>query len=264
MLKNINAIATIFLLFYNCCSVCAHSSFELHKKDFYSVLSFNEDKQLTDWMKLISSKLIDNHKGEPRNEYNGLCFYDYLKQQYPPFKCKHRLLFHWGYNARPWSEDLDRKMEQCKFDPATIKSFQQTLIKEQKYRNGKANVATEALLGFSSSGKDASYANAFVSLVYDIHIIGDYTPDNKDMDGVAPLTSAVGDIINSLRRIDSECSKELIKEILVASKRTDIGVQQRAEFILTTLTKGFKKFILKADNGNLAKRLAKRGFTFQQ
>lgn len=245
-------------------NIFAHGSFEQHKDDFYAVLAFEVNPEVTKWMRLISSKLMDNHKGAVREEYDGLTFYDYLKSEFPPFKCKHRLLFHWGYNARPWSTQLDKKMAQYRFEATTIKRFQQVLIAEQKYRNGLANAETEKVFGFASSGRDAGYANAFVSILYDVHLLGDYTPDNKDLDGIAPLSSIVGDIVNSLRRIDDIEGRELIKNITAANRRTDIDIQYRAELILNVLADGFNSFIHKAQQGAIVSRLKKKGIYFRK
>lgn len=241
----------------------AHSGFELHKADFYAVLGFEENAKVTAWMRQISSKMIDGYRGVELPEYNGLNFYDYLKAEFPGFKCKHRLLFHWGYNSSPWNDKLQAKADALKWDAAELQRFKNALIKEQKRRNFEANAMTEQLFGFASGGRDASYANAMISIVYDVHLLGDYTPDNKDFDGVQDFGAVVGDLINSVRKLDDKRSKELIRKIRAASLATDKSVNIRAENIIAILSDEFPRFLKSARDGSLARRFQARGISFR-
>ncbi len=121
---------------------------------------------------------------------------------------------------------------------------------------------TEKLFGFASSGKDASYANAMISIVYDVHLLGDYTPDNKDFDGVQDFSSVVGDLINAIRKIDEAQGKALVKSIQTASKQQQ-PVQQKAVAMLEILRQEMPEFLQKAQGGSLKRRLAKQGIIFK-
>ncbi len=121
---------------------------------------------------------------------------------------------------------------------------------------------TEKLFGFASSGKDASYANAMISIVYDVHLLGDYTPDNKDFDGVQDFSSVVGDLINAIRKIDEAQGKALVKSIQTAS-RQQLPVQQKAAGMLEILQREMPEFLQKAQGGTLKRRFAKQGIIFK-
>lgn len=254
-------IAICSMLHINC---MAHSGFDLHKADFYAVLGFEENPKVTAWMRQISSKMIDGYKGVELPEYNGLDFYNYLKTEFPGFKCKHRLLFHWGYNSRPWNDGLQAKVDALPWgrNPEEVKRFQQAIINEQQRRNREANAMTETLFGFASGGKDAAYANAMISIVYDVHLIGDYTPDNKDFDGVQDISSVIGDLINAIRRIDETEGRQLIKSIQSASQK-QVPVQEKAENLLDILRTEMPSFLQKAQDGSLKRRFAKQGIRFR-
>lgn len=259
LMKRVSVIilfAVLSLLHLN-----AHSGFDLHKADFYAVLGFDENPQLTAWMKQISSKMIDGYRGVELPEYKGLNFYDYLKSEFPGFKCKHRLLFHWGYNSKPWNDELQAKVDALPWgsDPAEVKRFQNALAKEQQRRNYEANALTEKVFGFASGGKDAAFANALVSIVYDVHLIGDYTPDNKDFDGLQDFRSVVGDIINSLRKLDNVRSTPLVKQIQTISNNEKLSVHIRAEKLLALLSDEVPSFLKNAQSGDLYKRFKKKG-----
>ena len=248
MKRLLNTIAITFV----CCCMSAHGSFDWHKEDMYAVLGIKEDARVTNWMKYISSTMIDKVNGEARTEYNGLGFYDHIKAKYPPFKCTHRLLFHWGFNSLPWSEALDNKVVGYGFSQQTIDSIKADFIYEQKQRNHKANEMTEQLFGFASGGKDAALANALVSIMYDVHLIGDYQTDNSDLNGLQELNRVIGDLINSLNKIDKLEAKPLIKLI---NAETEEDEQLKADYIMEILYQNAPDFFKRADEGRFFKRI---------
>ena len=225
-----------------------------HRADFYSVLPFEQSAKLDKWLRFISWDLIDNYKGEPLKIYNNMNFYDYLKSKYPPFKCKHRVLFHWGYNSTPWSYELEKKCREYRWSKAKIDAFKLAITKEQQRRNALANRLTEETFRMSHGGKDASYANALISIVYDVHLLGDYTPDNTDFVGLQSFTSVIGDIINSIRKLDYQGSKYIVRKIQNSANRSNISVHVRAQDVLNLLSKELPLFIRKAQGGSLYRR----------
>lgn len=241
----------------------AHGSFNEHKADFYAVLPFCQSPEIDAWMKCISSDMIDNYRGTVRPEFGGLNFYDYLKEKYPPFKCKHRALFHWGFNSTPWTDYLQEKVEGYGWDDGKISLFREEITAEQQRRNFAANEMTEKLFGYASGGRDAAYANAMISIVYDLHLIGDYTSDNTDLDGLQLFRSAVGDLINSLRKLDDASSRSLIRNIQ-REVNTEEDVQIRADRLMQLLHKEGPSFFLKAQNGSLARRWEERGIQLRR
>ncbi|MBQ0006046.1 MAG: hypothetical protein KBS57_01400 [Alistipes sp.] len=262
-MKKLFITLSVILLWLPAYMLQAHGSLSEHKADFYAILPFCQNPELDEWMKCISSDMIDNYRGVIRPEFGDLNFYDYLKKKFPPFKCKHRALFHWGYNSTPWSDYLQAKVEGYGWDAGKIAIFKKELVQEQQRRNHAANEMTENIFGHASSGRDASYANALISIVYDIHLIGDYTSDNSDLDGLQLFTSAVGDLINSLRKLDdSELSRRLIREIQKAVNTSE-DVQIRADRLMELLYREGPSFFVKAQNGSLAGRWEKRGLSLK-
>lgn len=106
-------------------------------------------------------------------------------------------------------------------------------------------------------------ANAMVSVVYDVHILGDYTPDNSDREGLQSFASVVGDLINAVRRIDAQSSAALIKDIKVVANDTTLTIPERSERLLAYLTTHFPEFLKKAQSGSLKRRIERRGIRFK-
>lgn len=148
----------ISIIFCHTQNTFAHDRWQKHANDMFVILGFQEHRELKNWMKFISSDMID------QRDYDD--FYNKLKNKHEWFKCKHRLLFHWGYNTEPWNKELEQKTKvysekyHLNYD-STKQALQQDLRQEQKRRNRLMNNETEKLFGFASGGKDASYANFF-------------------------------------------------------------------------------------------------------
>lgn len=243
-------------------STLAHGTWQQHAEDMYEVLGFERNDALTDWMKFVSSVLIDNNNAdcafsESKEPFN---FYSYLQTKYPDFQCKHRLLFHWGYNSRPWTPYLENKVNYYGWSEKMIQEFQADLIAEQKRRNGFANEYTENLFGFGHSGKEARLARIFISIAYDVHLLGDYEPDNTDLDGLQDLGSVVGDIINNLGSLDKKQSTSLCKQLKKISQSSELEVQEKATALLDLLKANCRDLIKNAENGKVAEHLYANGF----
>jgi len=252
----------------------AHGNGTIHVREMYSVLPFaaNEDGSATKenvaiegWLRLITSELIDNYKGREYDDFDGRCFYHYLNDEFG-FHCKHRLLFHWGYNSRPWSEALDAKISHYEWskDPQMVEAFKRVFVVEQARRNRLANSKTEEVFGFSSSGKESAWANGIIAVVYDIHLLGDYVPyDNVDFDGVMLPSKVLGDIVNALSRIDANESKNLRKRITELAKSTH-DEHELAIILIRELQNEFPKFLLSANDGAIKKKFLMRGFRLKE
>lgn len=252
------------LLIISQVSSWAHGSWEQHADDMYEVLGLERNEKLTEWMRFVSSVLIDNNNADCAFSDNGepFDFYLYLKEKYTGFQCKHRLLFHWGYNSRPWSLYLQNKVEGYGWSEATIQAFQADLIAEQKRRNSFANNYTEDVFGFAHGGKEARVARVIISVVYDVHLLGDYEPDNTDLDGLQDLGSVVGDIINNINALDKQEGSVLCKQLRRISQDNNCEVQEKAALLMNLLKEKFGDFLRTAEDGNIAKHFNKQGFFF--
>lgn len=266
MMKTLSGLLVLLMAALAPLCASAHGSHQQHRQDFYDVFQFMPDSRLDAWMKYVSSDMIDGYRGVPRDVYGGMCFYDYMKAEFPGFACRHRLLFHWGYNSRPWSDALEARIAKCQWygDEVQVIRFRDLVAGEQKMRNAAANALTEKTFGFASGGKDASFANAMISVLYDTHIIGDYTPDNRDLDGVMDFGSAVGDLINAIRKLDARAGDALVKSLQKLGSDSSVGVQDRAAAVLALLKSDFSPFLQKAQGGSLARRFAAEGYSFRE
>ena len=260
------AVIITISLFISQMTLLAHGSWQQHAEDMYKVFGFKRSDELTNWMKFVSSVLIDNKNADSAfsDDDKPFNFYSYLQTKYPGFQCKHRLLFHWGYNSKPWSPYLQEKTSNYGWSEEMIKEFQADLIAEQKRRNRFANEYTENLFGFEHGGKEARIARIFISIAYDVHLLGDYEPDNTDLDGLQDLESVVGDIINNLKALDKVQSSFLCKQLKKASQEQGVDTQKKAEDVLDLLKNSFSDLLKKANNGMIAEHLYAKGFRFEE
>lgn len=244
--------------------ILAHASWQQHADDMYEVFGLERNEELTNWMKFVSSVLIDNNNSDEAFSKDGSSFnfYSYLQEKYPDFQCKHRLLFHWGYNSRPWSDYLQDKVNHYGWSEDMIKDFQADLVAEQKRRNGFANEYTENVFGYAHGGKEARIARVLISIAYDVHILGDYEPDNTDLDGLQDMGSVVGDIINNLTALDKKLTSELCKLLKKVSQSQEYELQDKATILLNLLKDNFSDLLRKANEGEIARHLTSKGFQF--
>lgn len=248
---------SLFLLCAFSTNLNAHSSWIAHADDMMAVLGFEESSEIRNWMKFISSDMID----QPGS------FYDELKTRHPGFTCKHRALFHWGYNAVPWNYEIERKVkiycEQYNLNyDSNIRVFKSELIAEQKRRNRLINLKTESLFGFAHGGKDAQYAVFFASMAYNIHLVGDHMSDNTDFDGVQKLENVIGLIVISLKNFNLNGSKNVIKNITAINRKYQSSTL-KADALMKLLKQEVPDVIKKAQDGSIKRRIENKGFRFR-
>ena len=255
-------IIIYILLLLTAAPVLAHKSWTFHAQDMYEVLQLEDNPKLTEWMKYISSDLIDGYDAVKAYSIDGkeVKFGEYLKHKYPNLKFPHRYLYHWGFNSRPWTKDWDEKV--ADWDEADIHALQADLIQEQKRRNRLANEKTETLFNLAHGGKEARVANVLLSIVYDAHILGDYEPDNKLLNGLQDLSSVVGDIISRVNALDSKSGKNLVENLKEVANDTTLSLQDKALQLNIVLKEGFSKFLQVADEGSVKRHLESQGFVF--
>lgn len=239
----------------------AHGAAGYHCKDIVDVLGFDENQtNVWNWAKFISSDMIDKTKTQ---------FNIQLKKDYPFLGFSsgntHRLLFHWCYNAEPWSSDLENQIrkkccENNKDEESVIKDIKARVKTEQKNRNRKINEETEKLFGFAHGGIDAKYAQFFASMAYNIHLLGDQQTDNTIFLGVASTSTIIEQIILSLRMLDKSSSKPIEKHLTILNQKySDQHI--KADAVMLYLKQAVPTFIKTAQEGSIYRRLEKQGFT---
>lgn len=260
-------VLIIICLVANVIELYAHSSFIAHCEDMMDVFGFEYNLKLfsrskdtrsnTSWTKFISSDMIDNTE-----------FHRQLEGKYQNFKIAnpnyHRMLFHWGYNAEPWNPYIERHIRTyCRLnyldEESTIEEFKIALKAEQKRRNRKINEETEKVFGFAHGGTDAKYAQFFASMAYNIHLLGDQQTDNSVFVGVADTSTLIGQIILSLRMLDSSKSKPIEKQLTILNK-SYADQHEKADAVMIYLKTVVPSFIKEAQNGSIYRRLEKQGF----
>ena len=236
--------------------VQAHGSWQKHADDVREVLGLQKNEKLDGWIRFISSDMIDKRD-----------FHEQLKREYG-LTMKHRLLFHWAYDAEPWSADIEKIIiDYCDWrdlnQETHIRMFKGRLRREQRERNKKILQKTEETFGLSHGGRDRTYSRFLASMAYNIHILGDYTTDNSDLDGLYDFNRLVGQIIEELKKLDSSLYFVKLKREINQINSKSIGVQEKADELMAYMKKSVPGFIQKADQGNLKRGLEKNGYTFQ-
>lgn len=235
-----------------------------HKDDFIAVLPFVWNDRLDEWCKSIMDNL-DRFMNNEVEEYGGISTFQYFNNRFG-VSCSvgdHRAFFHWGYQRKPWNEALLRHLpDSIKTDSLKMSAFKSALAYEQRRRNRLTNAITEKVLGFGSQGRSARYANAFISIIYDVHILGDY--ETKSIEGLAKVQDLVREISTSITTIDAILAKPLVKDLnaLVKSKEDE---SYKAKRVLDYLCCHLPTFIIRADDGkvNMKEHFLSIGFEFR-
>jgi hypothetical protein len=217
-----------------------------HEEDAYSVLPFKESDKISDWLEAIH-KTID----VPYNSYfKGLR--DAPHQKFSWGKYGHRIFFHWGFNGKPWSPQIEEKVLECHWDIATTESFKRKLVEEQARRNRLVMERTSETLKLGMSGVLREYTNGFASLVYDTHLLGDYSTTQKAP--LQDLNAVIDDIKSALfRKLKGGNVALSINKRLDLTKTLYSDPEVRAKEVLTILKEDVPEMILNAQDGYFRK-----------
>ena len=262
-------IFTIYLILYCNIYIYAHGEFIEHGEDIMAVLGLEynvkifsrskDTKNNTSWAKFISSDMIDQKS-----------FHKKLEEEYPGFKIsspnRHRLLFHWAFDTEPWNNDLEKLFkEYCDIQDLNIETniriLKSKLITEQKERNRKILKKTQEVFGLESGGTQRKWSYFFASMAYNVHILGDYMSDNKELGGLYEFDKLIGNIVTELRKLDYNNSKQIIKGITQINNKK-IDVQKKADLLMEYLKKEVPHFIQIACNGSIKRIIEGQGYKF--
>jgi len=213
-----------------------------HEADAYSVLPFEKSSEISDWFEAVH-KTIDY----PFNSYfEGLR--NPPHQKFSWGKYGHRLFFHWGFNGKPWSPQIQEMVDKCNWDEQTVNLFKMKLINEQSRRNLKVMTATNEMLHFGMSGQMRDYSNGFASILYDTHLLGDFS--TTQITPLQDLNLVIDDIKVSLyRKLKGGDEALRINKMLDQTKKSYPDQRIRAVKVLDILQKNVPKMILNAQNG---------------
>lgn len=223
-----------------------------HEADAYSVLPFEKNEKISKWFEVIH-KTIDY----PYNKYfTGLR--NPPHQNFSWGKYGHRLFFHWGFNSKPWSAQVEECVNLCKWDNQTILKFKNKLISEQARRNRLVMEETAKTLSFGMSGQMRSYSNGFASIVYDTHILGDYTTTKQSP--LQDINAVIDDIkFATYNKLQGGESAKKINKKLEKTKTDYKDKKKRAQKVLEILQNDLPSMILTANNGYFKKHFSEAG-----
>lgn len=265
-MKRIELTITLLLTAITCFALSYYPSKGQrgHRDDFAAVMPFIWTSELDTWGKSVTDNL-DRFMNNEVPEYGDLSTYQYWKQEFG-LKCSvgdHRYFFHWGYQRNPWSDDLLSFLpDEVTLNPLRLAAFKDAVRKEQQRRNRITNAETERILGFGSTGHQASYANAFIAILYDVHLLGDYESGN--IEGLAPVYAIVAELSTSIRTIDFSRASGLTSQLrkLANGKGNE---REKAALVLHCLRDNLPRFIYEADDGrvNMRKHFENCGFQFK-
>jgi len=213
-----------------------------HEADAYSVFPFERSNSISDWFEAVH-KTIDY----PYNAYfKGLRDAPHTNFSWGSYG--HRLFFHWGFNGRPWTPQIQERVDLCGWDKQTIGLFQKKLIDEQARRNKIIMTATSEALHLGMSGQLREYSNAFASILYDTHLLGDYTTTR--IEPLLNLNAIIDDIKTALfRKLKGGNEALRINKLLENTKKQYPNSRIRAAKVLQLLQKEVPGLILSAQDG---------------
>lgn len=228
-----------------------------HEADAYSIIPFEHCTRITDWFETIH-KTIDF----PYNKY-----FDGLRN--PPHQnfswgsYGHRLFFHWGFNGNPWNSKVQECVDKCHWDTQTITLFKKKLTDEQARRNRLVLENTSQVLHLGMSGQLRAYTNGFASLVYDVHILGDYTTTRHAP--LQELNGVIDDIKSALfSKLQGGEQAKRINKTLDQYKIRYSDKSQRAQKVLELLQTEVPRLILSANNGYFKKHFQANGISLKR
>ena len=177
----------------------------------------------------------------------------------------HRLLFHWGFNADPARyPQLVRQVRSCLKDNPNAKDEERKFFAYltrniQSRRNRKLVNAVISVTGIPTS---RGYANAVATILYDVHLLGDYSTTNTS--ALPSIDSIENDLTeNGFRRLLTGGDKSerlgkidagLREAIRLGRGRTN---SNRAMLLIETV----KKYLPQILNDRFKKTLGEHGIT---
>lgn len=183
----------------------------------------------------------------------------------------HRIWYHWGFNVNPLNfaplkDAVKKNIKQGVITESDAKEFWDILLKEVGRRNRYLMNKAAEILGYGELGSisavQRSQANAFVTILYSIHLLGDH--QGKILNVISELKAVYADIYNAIDNLagrdtyNIERAKSIKKEL---RKHQD----SPADFI-NEMEKRFTPFILslKGPMYNYRQKFEKMGYRLKK
>ena len=182
---------------------------ERHTADMKRIFPFvgnnTRNKDIIDFYYTVNA-FID-YRSFPSNERKvgrPLCIAEHPKFGKMKF-ANHRIWFHWGFNKDPKKFDplarlVDQNIERGVIRESDRAEFWQVLMQEVSKRNRYLMNEWSKILGYEGLGNMSAamraQSNAFVTMLYSIHLIGDH--QTKLTDIMLNINSVYGDVYNAI------------------------------------------------------------------
>ena len=169
-----------------------------------------------------------------------------IKQIVPGFSLgsyTHRLYFHWGFNGDPRrSVALKHRIKESEASSDQVAMIWDIIIEVQAQRNkGMMDAIKNAIQEKNKKPCELTHyeINALASIVYDVHILGDYVKGTASAQlALQSFDAVVGDLIRASRKLGSNDYKSLnsLKNEINSAKFSG-SPSQSAERMLRVLAK---------------------------
>ncbi len=178
----------------------------------------------------------------------------------------HRLLFHWGFNANPQNyAPLVRQVRLClKGNPDARNQERQFFAyltrNIQAPRNQKLINAVTSVTGIPTA---RGYANAVATILYDVHLLGDYTTTNTS--ALPKIDDIESDLVGKgFNRLlaggdKSERLKKIEAELLDAIR---VGRGRVNSACANNLSQAVRKYLPQILNERFSKTSGAKGITY--
>ncbi len=234
-----------------------------HVSDMQRIYPFDwSNTKIIDFYKLVNNYIDfpnDKNTGKPtpiasNPKYNSMSI------------GRHRIWYHWGFNKdprkfRPLIKALNRNIEKGVISEGDVEGFWGCIIKDQKRRNKKLMNEASIIFGYRGyvSKKQRKQLNAFVAILYAIHIIGDH--ETSDINIILDLKSIYGDVYNAIDDIagaDNKLKANVLKRQLGFKKKQQID----PKMFLDIMESHFSPFLFSLDGSlyNYKKKFEALGY----
>ena len=136
---------------------------------------------------------------------------------------RHRMLYHWGFNENPEdSESLVKRVNEATRDEFARKRIWE-LIKDEQGNRNRAMMKIASLEFKQNSGFELirEEQNALASIMYNVHILGDYEVSSlAQTDGMVTMNAIIADTKRTFRQRLREPNMDIVREF---SKHLDMA-----------------------------------------
>ena len=254
-------------------SLSAHG-IERHTHDMKRIFPFVptdlKNKEIIDFYYTVNA-FIDyrSFPSDERKVGRPLCIAEHPNFGKMKF-ANHRIWFHWGFNKDPKKFNplvrlVDQNVEQGIIRESDKADFWQVIIQEVSKRNRYLMNQWSKILGYGELGSMSSamrsQSNAFVTILYSIHLIGDHQTKLKDI--MLDINSVYGDVYNAIDNLAGR-SKENRARANVIKKKLQ-KVQYDPGKYLDVLEQEFTPFLYSLEGGiyDYKKTFIKLGFVLK-